>query len=254
MIITREQSLSLARKSGVVDKSSSNLNRFAQAAADLRNIEIEQLQAKNAELTAEVELLREDKRSLYQNYEQQRQQLAIAEAQNVSLREALRNLDDYCDPANHTSFCECDPTVGYQCAVCHWPLIQEVAEAREALSLPASREALDAYVAEKVKEIELSRDAIKSEWGKAYEIGALANHRLSELLSVLHRDGGHHEAKVGTAQAVEDAMQVFYKLTRQRDLAVSAIENLVKQKGRYNTEIAYKNLVETLSAIKGSET
>lgn len=42
-------------------------------------------------------------------------------------------------------------------------------------------------------------------------------------------------------------------LTRQRDLAVSAIENLVKQKGRHNTEIAYKKLVEALTAIKESE-
>ena len=42
-------------------------------------------------------------------------------------------------------------------------------------------------------------------------------------------------------------------LTRQRDLAVSAIENLVKQKGRHNTEIAYKKLVDVLAAIKESE-
>ena len=42
-------------------------------------------------------------------------------------------------------------------------------------------------------------------------------------------------------------------LTRQRDLAVSAIENLVKQKGRHNTEIAYKKLVEALADIKEGE-
>ena len=33
---------------------------------------------------------------------------------------------------------------------------------------------------------------------------------LSNLLAGLHSDGGHHEGEVGTKQAVEDALNVYY--------------------------------------------
>ena len=64
--------------------------------------------------------------------------------------------------------------------------------------------------------------------------------------------------KVKSARVI-DEKQIAYLLeersvfTRQRDLAVSAIENLVKQKGRHNTEIAYKKLGDVLATIKESE-
>jgi hypothetical protein len=35
-------------------------------------------------------------------------------------------------------------------------------------------------------------------------------HELSELLAVMHGDGGHHESKVGTIQAVKDAMELLH--------------------------------------------
>ena len=97
------------------------------------------------------------------------------------------------------------------------PVMESVIDAAhtkgiQALSSPTSTEALDAYVAEKVKE-------------------KVEEHRRATVLRY--------------EQTVE--------IIRQRDLAVSAIENLVKQKGRHNTEIAYKKLVESLAAIKENE-
>lgn len=59
---------------------------------------------------------------------------------------------------------------------------------------------------------------------------------------------------IDSLRAENDALcKEIESLTRQRDLAVSAIENLVKQKGRHNTEIAYKKLVDVLATIKESE-
>ena len=37
---------------------------------------------------------------------------------------------------------------------------------------------------------------------------------LSNLLAVIHGDGGHHEAEVGTEQAVADAIEKWYKTRR----------------------------------------
>jgi len=115
---------------------------------------IAELEAENARLKAECDDIKQVQfpRKLEAVAVGWKKRLAAEQLNNKLLREALRGLDDYCDPANNTSFCECDPTVGYQCAVCHWPRIQEVAEARAALSTPASTEALDRYVEEKVKE------------------------------------------------------------------------------------------------------
>ena len=40
-------------------------------------------------------------------------------------------------------------------------------------------------------------------------------HRTSELLALIHGDGGHHENAVGTARALEDAIKVVNAI-RQR--------------------------------------
>lgn len=100
--------------------------------------EIEQLQAKNAELTSEVESYRKAWK-IDDLTKELRQQLASAEEHNARLREALTASD---------SLLRDLPSSGgfYGLAVM---------EANEqALSTQASREALDAYVSEKVKDSE----------------------------------------------------------------------------------------------------
>jgi len=102
---------------------------------------IEQLQAKNAELAAEVARLkatppnqRQDLHCVVSDISAEcrelRQQLAIAEAHNARLREALEN---------HSG--------NYKLSKAECAVINDL------LDKPASREALDAYVAEKVKEL-----------------------------------------------------------------------------------------------------
>lgn len=85
-------------------------------------------------------------------------------------------------------------------------------KADQALSIPASRETLDAYVAEKVKELEADRN----------DCLALANSNFAKLI----------------------------ELTRQRDLAVSALEELTGVwYGKAVSDIALK----ALSTLKESE-
>jgi hypothetical protein len=105
-----------------------------------------------------------------------------------------------------------------------------------ALSLPPSTEALDKYVAEKVKE---ENDQILA---------------AKNLLAIMHRDGGHHEFAVGFDQAIQDAMAVYYELTKQRDLAVSGLKAIAGRRPfidnlASNVDIA----VMTLDAIKESD-
>jgi len=52
---------------------------------------------------------------------------------------------------------------------------------------------------------------------------------LGELLAIIHRDGGHHQAKVGTDQAVKDAHAIWADLQSQRDARIKALEDGLKQ-------------------------
>lgn len=56
--------------------------------------------------------------------------------QDGKVRKALEDLLEQFDPRNHQSFCECDPSVGYQCAACKFPSIPAVIAAHEALATP----------------------------------------------------------------------------------------------------------------------
>lgn len=90
---------------------------------------IDSLRAENAALRAEVDLLREDKRNLYQSYEQQRQQLATSQLEVERLREAIFDMAG-------------------EAPAYSWKVAKKI----EALSPPTSTDALDAYVAEKVQD------------------------------------------------------------------------------------------------------
>ena len=56
-----------------------------------------------------------------------------------------------------------------------------------------------------------------SRLAKAYgRIGDLEQ-QLGDLLAIIHRDGGHHTAKVGTKQSVEDAHKVWAELEQANE-------------------------------------
>jgi hypothetical protein len=61
-------------------------------------------------------------------------------SQDGKLRKALEDLLEQFDPRNHQSFCECDPSVGYQCAACKFPSIPAVIAAHEALATPPQQQ------------------------------------------------------------------------------------------------------------------
>jgi len=46
---------------------------------------------------------------------------------------------------------------------------------------------------------------------------------IGNLLAIMHRDGGHHEGEVGTHQATEDAIKVYYALRAELDEATEII-------------------------------
>lgn len=172
-------------------------------------------------LRAEAAERRVDHMKLVEENHELRQQLSASQLEAKRLRDTLQKI------AGHPE--EMPPFYWWQIY------------ARNALSSPTSTEALDAYVAE------------------IQAFGNTAKYLLSELLAVLHGDGGHHEDKVGTVQAVEDAMQVFYKRIQQRDLAVSAMkqarEALMLPGDRWNKtqfEIVQSAIDSIDSAIKES--
>lgn len=182
------------------------------------------------QLTAEVERLKkavidteEMRGATIRDMEDYRQQLASAEEHNARLREFLEKLSCLGNGDRHGNSID-------NCI------------AIEALSIPASREALDAYVAEKVKD---ENDQILA---------------AKNLLAIMHRDGGHHEFAVGFDQAVQDAMAIYYELTKQRDLAVSALEKVgelmlcgKKDHLPWRCSDASKLVLKTLAKIKESE-
>lgn len=49
---------------------------------------------------------------------------------------------------------------------------------------------------------------------------------LGNLLAIIHRDGGHHTARVGIARSVDDAHQAWAVLVRERDEALAEVEAL----------------------------
>lgn len=68
-------------------------------------------------------------------FQLQQERDALAE-QVERLREVLKDLIDYGDPINHQLHCECEPDVGYQCAVCR-PEPEPILAARAAIAARA---------------------------------------------------------------------------------------------------------------------
>ena len=69
--------------------------------------------------------------------------------------------------------------------------------------------------------------------------------QLGDLLALIHRDGGHHQANVGTEQALIDAKKVLLdwrqshdelEATQQRDELWTALENCRLLAARHHTE------------------
>lgn len=88
-------------------------------------------------------LLEKVENRLYEFFDEQ---LATSQAYAEQLREVIEEFVEVCTP----QFCACEPDVGYKCLACN--PIEAVKAARELLALPHSTSALDAYVAEKVKD------------------------------------------------------------------------------------------------------
>jgi hypothetical protein len=60
-----------------------------------------------------------------------------------------------------------------------------------------------------------------------------------DLLAVMHRDGGHHTAKVGFAQSCDDAREVRHALVDEVERLRAALDALVIVNGR---EIGFRSL------------
>ena len=158
---------------------------------------IEHLTARVRELEEENAHIKQSRENFAVHAEQTLQQLAASQLHAEQLREALETL-------NKVSNIGCS-------------LVDD------ALALPRDTSALDAYVAEKVKE------AVSTQ---------------KEYYESVFQDG---------AKRIANLTRQRDNLLAQIDSAVVAMDNLVKQKGRHNTEVVYKWIVEGFSTIKESE-
>jgi hypothetical protein len=77
--------------------------------------------------------------------------------------------------------------------------------------------------AQLARNLELYTKSLHEKNEKIYQL-QVKEIMLTDLLAVLHRDGGHHEGNVGTERAVEDAMKVYYSLRTAIDDAADAME------------------------------
>ena len=93
-------------------------------------------------------------------------------------------------------------------------------------------EFLDKKLAECQAELQSTRLQMITDFGQYQEahekVKELTDQVLaaSNLLAVMHRDGGHHQLAVGFDQAIQDAMAVYYGLTAQRDAAIGILEHI----------------------------
>lgn len=79
---------------------------------------------------------------LMRGREEAAEQLAAAQARGRQLHVRLDAVLEFMDPRNHQTHCECDPSVGYQCAACSWPTLPEIAPAYALLSMRTNEDAL----------------------------------------------------------------------------------------------------------------
>jgi transcription elongation factor GreA-like protein len=76
---------------------------------------------------------------------------------------------------------------------------------------------------------------------------------LSNLLAVLHRDGGHHEGDVGTKQATEDAIKIYYQLRAELDEAIRVIKAFSDHDDYIGRKTVMQVADEFLAAHKGEQ-
>lgn len=132
---------------------------------------------------------------------------AAAVLSDVQLREAV---DQYLAENDPSEFgCACDPSVGHLCGPCFAHKQQTVL--RKSIATPISTEALDKYVAEKVKESLLMQQNI--------------------------------------IDGMSEQIEQIATLTRQRDLAVEALEKIKFS----DAVVASTYALNALSAIKESD-
>lgn len=79
---------------------------------------------------------------LMRGREEAAEQLAAAQARGRQLHLRLDAVLEFMDPRNHQTHCECDPSVGYQCAACSWPTLPEIAPAYALLAMRTNEDAL----------------------------------------------------------------------------------------------------------------
>jgi hypothetical protein len=76
-------------------------------------------------------------------------------------------------------------------------------------------------------ELEETRRELRAERTRAEK----AEHALGNLLAIIHRDGGHHQGRVGDEQAVKDAHERWGRLMQLADRAETAERELAEIKG-----------------------
>ena len=170
-----------------------------------KNIIIDNLQARIAELEAENERLKvENRDSCVGLNDYYGKQLAASQLSETQLREALQTYID-----EHEECQDADDWMAMMCSM------EAHHTADEALSQPSDTSALDAYVAEKVK-----------------EAGKFDIWKTNPYTKVLETS--------------------IKQLTRQRDLAVEWLERCAVHV-RPTATIFYEEIIEALSAIKEIE-
>ena len=72
----------------------------------------------------------------------------------------------------------------------------------------------------------------------------IGKHELKNLLAIIHRDGGHHTAKVGIVQSVEDAHLVWAELMSEVGMSKEILLAVsLKDKKSYDAAIkAFKKM------------
>ena len=51
------------------------------------------------------------------------------------------------------------------------------------------------------------------------------NESASNLLAIIHRDGGHYQTKHGTVKSVKDAIKIWYDLLKENEQLKEEIKN-----------------------------
>lgn len=182
----------------------------------------------------EIAERRVDHMKLVEENHELRQQLAASQIEAKRMRDELDILTQRCSSDEFTNVRS-----------------EFITDARKALSSPTSTDALDAYVAEKVKEETGECTALNDRLAKLLAETAVA---LKGEEAALTRHSWHDLPVITLAKMVE-----ISELTRHRDLAVSELETIAtgfdcdNDAHRYGTYCRKCEAEKALAAIKESE-